>query len=559
MSRNFGPEKKMAGSGNEEILMKRMGKLGVIFAALVLCLGIVGCGGGNTTAAQPEVSIAIIPAAITVPQGGSQTFFATVQGSGNTAVTWTVQEGAAGGTITSAGLYTAPSAPGVYHVIATSQADSTRSAMASVTVPPIAVAISPNTATVIKGESAPFTAMVTGTNNTAVTWSVQQGAAGGLITSAGVYTAPQTIGIYFVVATSQADNTKSAIATVNVINVPAISISITPAMDTLGPSGKRTFVGVVEGTIITAAGVVVGGTINTGVTWSVLEGATGGAIDANGGYIAPTAQGTFHVIATSAADSTITASASVTIVPAGFIPTGSMAEARSDHTATLLQDGRVLVVGGLDGNGRPLGTAELYDPSTGTFSSTGSMAAKRADHTSTLLPNGKVLVTGGSTENAGVFNPTASSAELYDPETGTFTPTGDMTAGRVGHTATLLPTGKVLLIGGVSFGVGELASAELYDPATGTFAATGSLSYARESHSATLLQDGTVLVAGGDNVESVLSTAELYDPATGLFTSTSNQMNVGRAGHTATLLPSGIVQLAEGLMPSVTTLTSSLA
>src|SRR5579859_2202859 len=172
MSRNFGPEKKMAGSGNEEILMKRMGKLGVIFAALVLCLGIVGCGGGNTTAAQPKVSIAIIPAAITVPQGGSQTFFATVQGSGNTAVNWTVQEGAGGGTVTSAGIYTAPQAAGTYHVIATSQANNTVGASAVVTVPQVAISISPASANVSPGATKLFTADVQGTVNTAVTWSV---------------------------------------------------------------------------------------------------------------------------------------------------------------------------------------------------------------------------------------------------------------------------------------------------------------------------------------------------------------------------------------------------
>jgi len=323
------------------------------------------------------VSITVSPSAVTVFTGAMQNFTVTVTGTNNTEVTWTVQEGAAGGAITSAGAYTAPQAVGIYHVIATSQADNTKRAMASVTVPPVAVTISPNAVTVISSGTQGFTAMVTGTNNTAVTWSVFEGAAGGAITGAGAYTAPQATGTYHVVATSQADNSKSAMASVN---VPPISVGITPATDALGPSGKRTFE------------AVVGGTNNTSVAWSVQEGAVGGTIDASGNYVAPTAQGAFHVVVTSAADPMVNAIATITIVAAGFTPTGGMAEARWSHTATLLQDGKVLVVGGLDILGAPLATAELYDPTTGTFSPTGSMAVKRESQTATLLSNGKVLV-----------------------------------------------------------------------------------------------------------------------------------------------------------------------
>ena len=145
----------------------------------------------------------------------------------------------------------------------------------------VAVTVSPNPATVFLGATQTFVATVTATNM-AVTWTVQEGSAGGSITSAGVYTAPQVVGTFHVIATSQADTTKSATV---VITVPAVSVAIYPATDTLGPSGTRTFVAIVSGAF------------NTAVTWSVQEGAAGGTIDAHDNYIAPGAQGTFHVVA----------------------------------------------------------------------------------------------------------------------------------------------------------------------------------------------------------------------------------------------------------------------
>jgi hypothetical protein len=211
----------------------------------------------------------------------------------------------------------------------------------------------------------------------------------------------------------------------------------------------------------------------------------------------------------------------------------------------LLASGKVLIAGGLDGWG--LASAELYDPATGSFSPTGSMSTARVGQTATLLASGKVLITGGS--DGTVNSNLRASAELYDPSSGSFSPTGSMSSARVGQTATLLASGKVLIAGGDGFVAGSftlLASAELYDPATGTFSPTGSMSSTRDGHTATLLASGKVLIAGGTcGADATLASAELYDPVTGSFSSIGS-MATARAGHTATLLGSGTVLITGG-------------
>jgi hypothetical protein len=221
-----------------------------------------------------------------------------------------------------------------------------------------------------------------------------------------------------------------------------------------------------------------------------------------------------------------------------FSLTGSMTVPRRDHTATLLPDGRVLIAGG-EGN---LASAELYDPKTGTFSPTGSMTPAPGGTVATLLADGRVLMVGGRVD---------ASAELYDPKTGTFSPTGSMTAARGGPTATLLTDGRVLVAGGIDWSPGSvpgnaLASAELYDPATGTFRPSGSMTVARDGHSATLLSDGRVLVDGGLGSPDYVASAELYDPKTGVFTRAGSTL-AARADQTATLLTDGRVLIAGGI------------
>ncbi len=224
-----------------------------------------------------------------------------------------------------------------------------------------------------------------------------------------------------------------------------------------------------------------------------------------------------------------------------FSPTGSLNTAREAHTATLLNNGMVLIAGGYNSSSGDLASAELYNPATGMFSyTTGSLNTAREQHTATLLNNGLVLMAGGLLNDDFVFG-----AELYNPSTETFAHTGYLNNQRLWHTATLLNDGMVLIAGGYLGSGDYLGTAELYNPATGSFAFTGSLNTARGSDTATLLNNGMVLMAGGWSNSGVLATAELYNPSTGTFSPTGS-LNTGRDLHTATLLNNGKVLIAGG-------------
>jgi O-glycosyl hydrolase len=246
--------------------------------------------------AQQPVAVAISPAQVAVLLGGSQSFAATVTGAGDTSVTWSVAE-ATGGSITSTGLYTAPATAGVYHVTATSNADPTQSATATVTVAHVAVNVSPLTATVLQGTSQSFTCAVTGAADSSCSWSVQEGATGGSITAAGSYTAPPAVGMFHVVAKSNADPTSSATVTVA---VPPITVAISPQTVALPAGGSQSF------------SCNVAGLTDTGCVFSVQE-AGGGAITPGGLYTAPAAGGTYHVVAASHANPSLTSVATVTV------------------------------------------------------------------------------------------------------------------------------------------------------------------------------------------------------------------------------------------------------
>ena len=261
----------------------------------------------------------------------------------------------------------------------------------------------------------------------------------------------------------------------------------------------------------------------------------GGTITPDGLYTAPSTTGTFHLRATAVYNTNVSSIAPITIVSTGYASTGDMSVARSGHTGTLLTDGRVLVAGGTDDS---IHSAELFDPDKGSFEPvSGGMIHVRSGHSAAVLPNGKVLIAGGRDSNGNLI----PIAELFDPATGTFSATGGLMQVRTNATATLLLGGKVLIAGGDDSQGNLVSTAELYDPVTGAFTSTGNLQSSRAQHTATLLTNGKVLLVGGNETSS----AELFDPTTGLFTATGS-LGHARTHHTATLLQSGMVLVLGG-------------
>jgi len=258
---------------------------------------------------------------------------------------------------------------------------------------------------------------------------------------------------------------------------------------------------------------------------------------------------------------------------AQWAPANPLKTARQWHSATLLQDGRVLVAGGKGINAVLPPNAEIYDPASGDRQSGGTLNVPRIFHTATLLTNGTVLtkkcqkqkskpckalavvciyrpITGGqSAEEIG-----QSSTEIYNPSINQWTLGASLLQGRDSHSATLLPDGRVLVAGGEGecpshHGFCVLASAEIYDPATNQRSMTGHMHVRRENHTATRLPNGQVLVVGGTNAlpssQYGIAVCELYDPSTGTW-SITGEMSVRRSEFTANLLPNGQVLVAGG-------------
>jgi N-acetylneuraminic acid mutarotase len=235
--------------------------------------------------------------------------------------------------------------------------------------------------------------------------------------------------------------------------------------------------------------------------------------------------------------------------------TSSLKHGRGNHAAILLNNGEVLVAGGADIFAASQTSAELYDSTAGTWGDTAPLHHAREYFTATLLPNGEVLVAGGLYgyfDGMWYFSFEIANSEIYNPNARIWTDTGSLNGARCNHTATLLPDGHVLVVGGFnhSWNLGPLKSAELYDPATRTWRSTGSLTTARSAHTATLLPNGKVLVVGGGTYAyggycETFASAEIYDPATETWIATGS-LNDARNNHTAILLTNGQVLVTGG-------------
>jgi Kelch motif/Galactose oxidase, central domain len=393
--------------------------------------------------------------------------------------------------------------------------------------------ITPKTATVAAGASLQFSAVLSGVADQTINWSVT---GGGSVTPTGLFTAPSAPTTVTVTAASNAAPSLTASATVTVV-------ALAPAGGGGGYSGVFTNLSSMKNARNNHTATFLPTTVTTALPNGYLLvaggiGSGGAAID-KAELFNPAARAFGH-----------------------FSSVGSMTTTRAYHTATGLQNGKVLVVGGVNSNNTPLTSAEIYDPASKTFTATGSMSTGRWLHTATLLANGKVLIAGGNADpGPGTDGGNAlGSCELYDPVKGTFTTiTATMVNPRYYHTATLLASGKVLLAGGQGTAGQILPDTEIYDPVANSFTATGSMlvdpavDTGRWLHSATLLGDGTAVVVGGDagTIAAVganyLATAQVYDPLTAAFTPTAGELTDARGLHAGSTLATGQVLLTGGI------------
>ena len=228
---------------------------------------------------------------------------------------------------------------------------------------------------------------------------------------------------------------------------------------------------------------------------------------------------------------------------------------RSGHFAVVLIDGRVLVGGGNSSGGGTTNSAEIYDPSADSWTQTSPMTSARANATAALLQDGTVLIAGG--DNSGV---PSNTIEIFDPSSGNFSFAGTLSSPRTKHAIAVLQDGRVLIVGGFD-GTNPLASSEIFDPTANTVSAGPSLATARYAHSATTLLDGRVVVIGGagpgSNGTVDLASAEIFDPATTAFSAAGANLATARQGHQAFLLPNNNNVLIVGGSSGGTAVTAS--
>ena len=451
---------------------------------LVLCgVLLVAAGCGSSAASQPQAggfdppasaaTVSIFPASETLRTGGQRQFSGWDSSVGQYDVTWSLQEGAAAGTITADGLYTAPSTPGNFHLIATSSHNTNLSATASLKI--VSVGFVPISAMAARsGHSATLLldgrVLVAGGTTDAAPPSAElfipesssfAPTSGGMVYARSGHCASLLLDGR-VLITGGGDPNANLFKTAELFDPVTQSFTTTGNLNqertrasaTLLPNGK----------VLIAGGQDGGGTLLS--SSELYDPSTG-----------------------------------------TFTLTGNMHLPRAQHTATLLGNGKVLLVGSTSDTG----SAELFDPASGLFSATGALIQPRAHHTATLLPNGKVLVLGGTQTmppgggGAAPAPVSLDTAEIYDAANGTFKTAGKLLTARDSHSATLLANGTVLVAGGYIHGFDgdaqpewdTIVAAELFDPATSVSIAAASLETDRAEHKATMLNNGHVLITGG--------------------------------------------------------------
>jgi hypothetical protein len=373
-------------------------------------LAMLGCGGsGGSTPSLNDVTVTISPTTVTLAPGAKQTFGATATNAVDPGINWS----ASGGSITSAGVYTAPTTVGTYTVTASSNQDSKFSATATVTVSTtgVAISINPSSTTMLPNGSKTFTATVTGTSDTSVAWTCS----GGTITQDGVYKASDIAGTYSVTAQSKADRTQLASCRV-VVGSSSVLVTVSPTGVSIGAGETQQF---------TAS---VAGITDQRVTWT----ASGGTITSSGLYTAPTATGSYTVTATSVGDTSASASSTVNVsaIAVTLLPDTFTVTTGRNRTLTATVTGAK-------------NKSVTWSATAGTITSAGVFTAPSTAGTVTITARSTVNASAYATATATVVKPTELSWDFqsgvpseWSPITPGTAPSGQKFLGRLGQGAT---------------------------------------------------------------------------------------------------------------------------